>query len=484
MNYPTQYAESDPALKKRKPNDPLVDYFGGTQAKPQQPQTSAVPPPPTTPARTPQPSTNVGQQAPAQQPVSGTPVAPAPPAASLPPPPPGQNPAPTNFVNYQRYFNANRDVSQRTAGRLQTEAQQKAIQAQARLQAAQRDFQQKVAAGTLQGPGSGAQLTPEEMARAAAGYTGPGGLSEAEGYQQAVEAAQAAGQNLAQLGDDAGVQALLERTGGPGSKFAASLAGTAGRRGFDALRATFNPAKDGQAADAAAAKQVADATAASSAAAGQWQNAEAAKKQRDEEQAAQAERDAARAAAQKQAADRRVPPKSYEQTFAKGVGGTGDTEENRQKYMMTGVDMSDPKAVAARQAEIDAYKKAQHLTDQQQLDRTFNDINTVFSPSNWIANALGVKDPTQQYAQKQFNPNGVASQTGSTSNDAIPWDRMGVDGFFVWRSMTPEDWKVLNSKPLNGMQGQRAWIENRAWQLRQAQAAADAQPKTGQVKQA
>lgn len=59
-----------------------------------------------------------------------------------------------------------------------------------------------------------------------------------------------------------------------------------------------------------------------------------------------------------------------------------------------------------------------------------------------------------------------AGQSGSTTGTPISWDRSGVNGFFVYRQMTPDQWEVLNKKPPDGPNGQLAWITARAAELR------------------
>lgn len=171
-----------------------------------------------------------------------------------------------------------------------------------------------------------------------------------------------------------------------------------------------------------------------------------------------------------------MPPHRYEQTF--GNAG-GDTPANRQAFMMSGVDQKDPSAVAARQAEIAQYEAAQKMTTQQQMDSTFEDFNDFsgLSGSTTLSMLGGSNVNAQTLAQKQYgsglsldkgNQSAVNAASGSTSQNHIPWDKAGVDGFFVWRQMTPQDWATLNSKPKNGPNGQIAWINTKEQELRNA----------------
>lgn len=514
MATPTDNDEE--ARQRKAAENPLLSYFGGQSKQKTQPSSAAQAPTQAAPTAA-KAATNVGANSQPVQPAANMQTTPA---QSAPLAQPLQLQAqrsaqPTNFTNFQRYWNANADASQRTADEMGGRAAMKAAQAAQALNKSQEQFGLDVGAGTVQGPemgGGGGSLPPDgggglvgestrptlggdltstQMSEKAAGtYSGPGSLGDTKGIDDTYAKALGAQQNLNALGTEGGQQALIQQQNAQGntgtSKFSSGLTNAAGRGDFDKLRAHFNPQGD---LDKAVAKSGADADAAkalSAKNASEWAKAAGVKGTQEQEKAAwdQAQAKAAtdKLDAAAKAADAVVPSKSYEQTYAKGVGGSGDTEENRTAYMMSGVDTKNPAAVAARKAQIEAYKKAMHLTDQQQLDRGFNDFNSVMSPSVIVQNAMGQQDATAKYAQGAFNKNGTASQTGSTSNNAIPWDRMGADGFFVWKSMTPEDWDTLNKLPANGGSGQRNWIGVRAQQLRDAQAASAA-PKTGTTRQ-
>lgn len=569
MNDPNADEE---ARQKKAAENPLTSYFGGQSQKAAPAPTAQAPGQATAPparATAAAPSTNVGAGASTQ--VS--------PTNSYVPPMQQQQraPQPTNFTNFERYFNANKDASQRTAGALQGRAALQAGQAADALRKTQQQFGLDVAAGTIGAapdlqavdPGTGPTEMPtvpsaaapqsqpvtqpnrsgyqpiddtsmaaingmtmaewqaagrpdasgqkqdalasqstrpgasndaltsvstrpaagvglygysdaDVAAKAGGSYTGPGGLGDVLGSQDAYDTAQRAQGGLNAMGTEGGLQALIQGQNPQGdagtSKLSAGLVNAAGRGDFDALRARFNPTKDlNDAATAAGATADAARTTSATNAAG-WGKVQAAQqaalgKQADANAAndanAKAGRDASAAAAD--ATPTPAAPKIYEQSYGK------DTPQNRQAYAMTGVDTSDPKAVAKRQALFDAYQKATSLTTQNQMDQSFNDFNSVMSPVNWATDAAGVRDPAHDSLQKGYggglsldkgNQGNVNANTGSTNQDAIPWNKVGMNGFFVYANMSPDDWKTLNSKPQNGPNGQVAWINTRAAQLR------------------
>lgn len=457
---------------------------------------------------------------------------------------PNGKPAPVGYVNFQNYFGANGQAAKNTANKLAGQATTAAGKASDALNTAKDQFGNAVTAGSvptapvqanstntgtgaatssagapasntgasantsttppvgrtytppaLPGSNSGALtgestrpetgggMTAAQMqANADKTYTGPGGLYDAAGYQQAQNADNYAQNQLNALGSAGGVQALIQQ-GNPGgnastSAFSAGLTGSAGQSQFDKLRAQFSPDKDFQKAQADAGKTAAQAKLDSAKNADDWAamagvqgTAEEKQKAYDQAQADAKKSNAADAAAK---ADQRMPDKPFTETYGQ------DTPETRQAYMMQGVNQNDAAAVAKRQGEIANYTAAMQMTTQEQMQQTFNDINSVMSPSNWFANAAGIQDPTMIAAQKAFgglsfdgqNADGSAkhsTKSGSTSAMHIPWDKAGVDGFFVWRQMTPDDWKTLNAKPENGANGQKAWIAEKARQLREAQ---------------
>ncbi len=137
-----------------------------------------------------------------------------------------------------------------------------------------------------------------------------------------------------------------------------------------------------------------------------------------------------------------------------------------------GIDPKDLNAVAKRKDEIAKYTMAQQMTTQEQMDQSFEDFGSAgFSPSIVATNFAGVQDPTQKAAQSAYGnlsldgAGAKSSASGSTTKTHIPWDRAGVDGFWVWRQMTPDQWADLNSKPANGPNGMQSWIQMRSAQL-------------------
>lgn len=444
-------------------------------------------------------------------------------------------PAPSNFTNFARYFSGNKAVSDREAGNYANRADLSAGTAADALGKAQNEFDTGVKAGTTQAApvsstnvGAGAQTTTTNTGTGAATppaagsssgaltgestrpengggltsqqmldqanqrYSGPKGFWDVNSAQGAADAAASADSNLTALGSQGGLQGLIGQQNPNGSAgddaLSSLLIGNSGRTAFDALRAKFNPNADllkASTDDAAATKAAMDASDKNS---DDWRAMAAtkAKAEGDEKTAADAaaasEKDAAtsKADAARTEALNQVPTKAYEQSYDK------DTPENRQAYMMQGVDTSDPQAVAQRKAQIDAYTKAMTLTTQNQMDQTFNDFNSVFNPGNWVGDAVGVRDPAHDYLQKNYggglsfdkgNQSAVNANTGSSNQDAIPWNKVGMNGFFVYTHMTPDEYALLNSKPQNGPNGQVAWINTRAAQLREYQAEHDSAPQ-------
>lgn len=602
--------DADDEARKKAAN-PLTTYFNGQSSKPtdapaaqpaQAPASNGYGPAsnPTAQAATAQPktqatpSTNVGSSAntgnfsafqgtPAQVP-SQTPVA-QPPQQAAPQrtyqphglAQSGPTQAPTDFVNFQRYFNANRDASQASANGIASRAQSSAGEAASKLAASQADFNAQLGAGTVSDaplvpdaqPGTAAPVQPDapsvstspaatapigappnrsgyqqvtdpsilaadnnmtlsqwnaagqpdasgqptqsagaggtggtsrdaldststrpppgiglyglsdsDLAAKANGiYTGPGGLGDVASSQAAYDSAQTAQDNLNATSSSGGRQALLDQNNPGGantSAFSSGLVGAAGAGQFDKLRAAFNPQKDLDAASTA------DATAAQAAGAKSTANAAGWAKAQSAQQAAYAARDADNAAddatvksskdAAAAAADTQMPAKGYQQSFGQ------DTPQNRQTYMMSGVDQSNPQAVATRQAQIAQYTAAMHLTDANQVDRSFDDFNSVMSPVSWVANESGNEDPIHAAGVKTYGNTGQASQTGSTTGIPISWDRAGVDGFWVYRSMSPADFQMLSQKPSDGPNGQLDWIQQRSRQLRAQQQTAPSAP--------
>ncbi len=240
----------DAPPKKKK--DPLGDYFGQPVK-----QTQLAPPPPPAPPPAPA-ATNVGTAA----------TAPAAPAAP-------HRQTPGNFTNFNRVIAANKDVSNREAQAYGQRAKMGAEKAQQSLDALRARFGAGVAAGTVQGTGGEAgQLelykhssdgtgpaAEELLAKGEARYGGPGSIEDtsyitdpqsraiAEAQNQATYAdSLSSEQNLGALGDEGGIQALIQEQNQLGNKgtsrFSSNLIGQAGRKDFDALRARFNPDAD------------------------------------------------------------------------------------------------------------------------------------------------------------------------------------------------------------------------------------------------
>lgn len=444
---------------RKKAKNPLTEYFGGQPKQPQAPQQPVTQAPPQGQNTQPQPaaaapSTNVG----------GGAMANATQAAQLPMAAPAVQQAPTNFVNFKRYFNANKDIAEGRAQQMGGGVAGVAAGAAGQLGAVKDAFGNAVAAGTVTGP-NGEPLTAAEMqARSEAGYTGPMGLNDAAGYAEAVKAAEQAQQQLGALGSTGGIQALLDRShpeGSGTSKFSSMLAGAAGKQGFDALRARFNPNADLLKAGTEAEKQATTAKASSTANAAEW--AKAAGLQLDKETAQAAhDQQVAKESADKQSAATKarlsqVPPvKMYAGSMLEG-----QADANNKYY---GVDMNNAEEKAAREKEYALYEKAQHGDTKDDVNNAFEDMNSVMSPINWILNAGGWRDAGQDYFTQQYHANSGEASGGSKGRN-INWSAVGPAGFWVWRNMTPGDWVTLNAKPRNGSNGQGAWIAQRLQDL-------------------
>lgn len=488
MNDPNDVDQQ--ARQRKAAENPLVSYFSG---KPQAPAPSPTTPPQpqpavettaqTPPAKKPQaaaPTTNVGGGAVAPQ------TQPATAQLALPPQQVQQQhaAAPTDFTNYQRYFNANADTAQRTAGEIGGRAALKSAQAAKALQDSQAQFDQAAAAGTVgafdpgthqemadpNGIAAGSiydvannQMSSAELAAKADGtYTGLGSLGDTTNIGNAYSAALGAQQNLDALGSEPGLQALIQEQNPQGdagtSKLSAGLVNAAGRGDFDKLKAAFNPQANldkavtdsGAKADAAAALSAKNAD--------EWARQAGIKGTQEQNDQALAQQKAKAAQdgldATTKARLSQVP-----------------TDQNQMKNPLYGVDLSNPAEVKARSDEFAKYQEAMHLTDANQVDRTFDDVNAALSPISWFAGGAGKADPIHAAGVKTYGNTGQASQTGSTSGIPIGWDRFGPAGFWVWRSMTADDWNTLNSKPPTSITGndQQGWIRTRLQQLVEAQ---------------
>ncbi len=202
----------------------------------------------------------------------------------------GQQGQPSNYTNFNRYFNANKDASQRQADQIAGQTQVKADAADSSIKNAQNTFNtnvglasQKNAPPTAEQLAGSGQFNPnvgvgvvdtkqtpgtasiyeqalhptQTMAQyvdsrggadfadqmANTRYAGPQGFTTTQAVTDQANAAQG---NLDALGNQGGVQALIQQGNGANygnSNFSAGLVGAAGRNKFDALRSQFNPEK-------------------------------------------------------------------------------------------------------------------------------------------------------------------------------------------------------------------------------------------------
>jgi len=258
---PIPFPEDD----ERRRRDPLTERFGGAAP----PARAMAPPPPAAPPPA-APATNVGTGA--------------------------NGPSPTGFTNFARVQSANRDVSQREAASYGRRAEAKADSAKQSLDALNARFGGAVNAGTVGAPQNGFAAQPPdgaglvgESTRPTLGggltssqmfenadktYSGPGGLGDIEGVDDAYSAKLGAEQNLDALGTEAGVSALVQQqnafNGEGNNELSGALIGGAGRADFDALRARFNPDADFAKAETAAADRAKSAKAESTRNAEGW----------------------------------------------------------------------------------------------------------------------------------------------------------------------------------------------------------------------
>lgn len=384
--------------------------------------------------------------------------------------------APGSFVNFSRRFNANRDVAQQQAQKYASQAAGAAGAAQQSTAAAQNKFSTAskagVTAGTNVGDAANAQqqmgpppaAPPAPVASQSAGlvsestrpeagtgvsaaqatqlanrtYSGPDGLDD----QQAAVDAEKAQQQLTGIGSAAGVQTLVNEGGPSGSvgadRLSGALIGRAGRKEFDALRARFNPNKELIDAQAKAVEEAKKAREESAKHQDEWS---AIAGEKGDAEAKNAEIQAARdAGAQERAAANQV---------SHPVG----SDANNKMY---GVDPNNKAAVAKRQAEIDSFSKAFRATDDihNQGGDFVRDVINAGSPSQWVAEATGNRNPLGDSFTEKFHAGG-GSASGSTHGDQIPWS---PSDFWVWRSMTPQDWTDINRLP---HERQKGWIAAR-----------------------
>ncbi len=430
---PTDQEDED-ARKRQELSDPLSDRFGGApktvvpRALPQitnstggQSLGSAGQTQPKT--AVPQATTNVGNAATAR---------------------PAHRMSGGNFTNYGDIQAANRDVTQRQVAKYGAEAQAKAEASERSRQALRSRFTDEMVAGKVAAPetathpdgtyggpvdpmsglplGLDAQsrLTADEMyAKGQGKYTGPMGLGGIEGAEGAAQDALAAQNNLDALGNEEGVSALVQQQNSFGSKGGNKLSGalinSGGQRDFDALRARFNPEAGGMADDAQAQKYAKEAGAESAQNAGKWT----------------------------QLGDERIA--SME------AGKRAEAEAARAKRAAVDKQIKE----AADEANFQAATKS---NAGDEANHAFNEFNKVMSPINWVTEATGTRDPTQDYLMKTFHPNGGAA-SGSTSGMNIQWRQ---EDRAVYKQMTPEQWAELNRMtPAN----QRHWIDLKRHEL-------------------
>ena len=191
----------------------------------------------------------------------------------------------TGFVNFQNYFQANKGTAQAGADKYAGQVKNTATQANDALENATMQFNKESQAGTVAAPNTnvgpsvanrrGTNYDPASAANAANGsYTGPAAITGVSNFQNAVDKANTAENQLNALAGPVGTGGLgangqvrgdistltAPNNTTPGANnFSANLIGSAGAQQFQALRAHFNPNKD-------LAKAVTDTTAAGTAA--------------------------------------------------------------------------------------------------------------------------------------------------------------------------------------------------------------------------
>ncbi len=288
--------------------------------------------------------------------------------------------------------------------------------------------------------------------KAAAGYSGPQSLNDTDptlagNVGEAASRVNAAKTEDGLAGDIAQTYGASGASGGAGGALNSFLlSGSAGGAGaMDDLQKQYGHLGDEYGkAESDSAKAAEKAAADTSANATKWGDVASQK----------------RAEADKQAQLKAGIPKPVPKTQAESSN------------MMWGVDPKNLKDVAARKDEIAKYTMAMQMTTQEQMDQSFEDFNSVMSPTVIAQNWAGKQDMTQKAAQDAYGglsldgKDAKSSASGSTTKTHIPWDRFGAQGFWVWRQMTPDQWADLNSKPANGPNGMQAWIATRADQLR------------------
>ena len=192
---------------------------------------------------------------------------------------------PGGFTNFQQYFSANQGTAQAGADKYAGQVKNTATQANDALENATMQFNKESQAGTVAAPNTnvgpgvanrrGTNYDPASAANAANGsYTGPAAITGVSNFQNAVDKANTAENQLNALAGPVGTGGLgangqargdistltAPNNTTPGANnFSANLIGSAGAKQFQALRAHFNPNKD-------LAKAVTDTTAAGTAA--------------------------------------------------------------------------------------------------------------------------------------------------------------------------------------------------------------------------
>ncbi len=135
--------------------------------------------------------------------------------------------------------------------------------------------------------------------------------------------------------------------------------------------------------------------------------------------------------------------------------------EKRGNQLKVGED----EAAAAAQKRIDDRKidedfaKAQKMSTLDRINRGFNDMNKVLSPITQVSEALGYKDPIQNYGTKLIHGD-EAKASGSTNGQHIDWHKSDRA---VYAQMDAAQWKELNDLAPHA---QRTWIERRAEELK------------------
>lgn len=173
------------------------------------------------------------------------------------------NPQPaSNFVSFDRYFDANKQSAGATADKLASGIQADASKAKSQIGGLQSQFNKGMQQGGVSAPVAhgygyvesqgrplagkdGKPISVAEAQRlAGSGYTGPNSLTDVDGYEGVSGAVKTAGEKAANLGSQAGTQAQLAamQTGAYSqgqSAFDAALTNRAGGDRFNQLRGQF-----------------------------------------------------------------------------------------------------------------------------------------------------------------------------------------------------------------------------------------------------